>query len=74
VTEHERTAEKTIFLVVVTGLFVTCLLSLVLGVALIARGERLAGVVVLAVDSVLSVGVLRNRCGLMAGARTYVEH
>jgi len=74
VTEHERTAEKTIFLVVVTGLFVTCLLRLVLGVALIARGERLAGVVVLAVDSVLSVGVLRNRCGLMAGARTYVEH
>ncbi len=73
-TEHERTAEKAVFLVVVTGLFVTCLLVLVLGVALIARGDPMAGVAVLAVDSVLSVGVLRHRGGLMARARTYVEH
>ncbi len=73
-TEHERTAEKAVFLVVVAGLFVTCLLGLVLGVALIARGEPLAGVAALAVDSVLSVGVLRHRRRLMARARTYVEH
>jgi len=51
VTEHERTAEKAVFLIVVTGLLLTCLLGLVLAVALIARGDPLAGVVVLAVDS-----------------------
>jgi len=43
VTEHERTAKKAVFLVVVAGLFVTCLLGLVLGVALIARGDHWQG-------------------------------